>query len=99
MEAQKIRRGWLVSAAMATLFLGLLTRCEPEGAGNFNPIVEENPNPDSTGVRPTDFQCQGKTRCTEMTSCEEALFYMENCPDTEMDGDGDGIPCESQWCP
>jgi hypothetical protein len=44
------------------------------------------------------FQCQGKRRCSEMTSCEEATFYLENCPGVEIDGDADGIPCESQWC-
>ncbi|MBU1691611.1 MAG: excalibur calcium-binding domain-containing protein [Gammaproteobacteria bacterium] len=44
------------------------------------------------------FECQGKRHCSEMTSCEEATFYLKNCPGTEMDGDGDGIPCESQWC-
>jgi cold shock CspA family protein len=44
------------------------------------------------------FQCSGKTRCTQMKSCEEATFYLENCPNTTMDGDHDGIPCEDQWC-
>jgi cold shock CspA family protein len=44
------------------------------------------------------FQCQGKKYCSEMTSCEEATFYLKNCPGVEIDGDGDGIPCESQWC-
>jgi cold shock CspA family protein len=44
------------------------------------------------------FQCQGKRNCSEMTSCEEATFYLKNCPGVEIDGDGDGIPCESQWC-
>ncbi|MFM9834659.1 MAG: cold shock domain-containing protein [Methylophilaceae bacterium] len=44
------------------------------------------------------FQCAGKTRCTEMSSCEEAKFYLNNCPGTIADGDGDGIPCEDQWC-
>jgi hypothetical protein len=44
------------------------------------------------------FTCQGKTRCREMTSCAEAKFYLRNCPGTKMDGDHDGIPCESQWC-
>jgi cold shock CspA family protein len=46
----------------------------------------------------TKFQCQGKRHCSEMTSCEEATFYLRNCPGVEIDGDGDGIPCESQWC-
>jgi len=44
------------------------------------------------------FTCSGKTHCSEMTSCAEAKFYINNCPGTKMDGDGDGTPCESQWC-
>lgn len=46
----------------------------------------------------SQFRCEGKTRCPQMTSCEEATFYLQHCPKTEMDGDGDGVPCESQWC-
>jgi cold shock CspA family protein len=46
----------------------------------------------------TKFQCQGKRYCSQMTSCEEATFYLKNCPGVEIDGDGDGIPCESQFC-
>ena len=45
-----------------------------------------------------NYQCEGKVYCSEMTSCEEAEFYQRNCPGTKMDGDGDGIPCERQWC-
>ncbi len=44
------------------------------------------------------FECQGKTKCSEMTSCAEATFYLRNCPGVEIDGDGDGIPCERQLC-
>ncbi|QYJ98135.1 excalibur calcium-binding domain-containing protein [Shewanella alkalitolerans] len=45
------------------------------------------------------FRCEaGKTHCSHMRSCEEAKFYLRNCPGTEMDGDHDGIPCERQWC-
>jgi cold shock CspA family protein len=44
------------------------------------------------------FSCKGKIHCSQMTSCDEATFYIQNCPNTEMDGDSDGIPCESQWC-
>lgn len=43
------------------------------------------------------FQCQGKVWCSEMASYEEAVFYLRNCPNTKMDGDGDGIPCERQF--
>ncbi|MEA3491750.1 MAG: excalibur calcium-binding domain-containing protein [Campylobacterota bacterium] len=44
------------------------------------------------------YRCDGRTRCTQMHSCQEAKFFQKNCPDVIMDGDGDGIPCESQWC-
>lgn len=46
----------------------------------------------------SNFHCDGRTRCPEMTSCEEALFFLQHCPTVQMDGDGDGIPCERQWC-
>ncbi|MGB3237800.1 MAG: excalibur calcium-binding domain-containing protein [Geitlerinemataceae cyanobacterium] len=45
-----------------------------------------------------EYQCEGKIYCSQMTSCEEAKFYLKNCPGVKIDGDGDGIPCESQWC-
>lgn len=44
------------------------------------------------------FRCDGRTRCSQMTSCEEATFFLRHCPNTTMDGDRDGIPCEQQWC-
>jgi hypothetical protein len=44
------------------------------------------------------FRCDGRTRCSQMTSCEEAIYFVRHCPNTEMDGDADGIPCERQWC-
>ena len=33
-----------------------------------------------------------------MTSCEEATYFIQHCPNTTMDGDHDGVPCEQQWC-
>ncbi len=44
------------------------------------------------------YHCTGKKYCSEMTSCAEARFYLKNCSGTEIDGDGDGEPCERQWC-
>lgn len=52
----------------------------------------------STNVA-TTFRCDGRTHCSQMTSCAEATWFLNNCPDTKMDGDRDGIPCEQQWCP
>jgi cold shock CspA family protein len=44
------------------------------------------------------FRCDGRTHCSQMTSCEEAKFFLRNCPGTKMDGNRDGVPCERQWC-
>ncbi|MBL8355675.1 MAG: excalibur calcium-binding domain-containing protein [Delftia acidovorans] len=44
------------------------------------------------------YSCDGRMHCSQMTSCEEAKFFLRNCPNTKMDGDGDGIPCERQLC-
>ena len=44
------------------------------------------------------FKCDGRTYCSQMTSCAEATFFLQNCPGTKMDGNNDGIPCERQWC-
>lgn len=44
------------------------------------------------------FTCDGRVYCSQMTSCLEATYFLNNCPGTKMDGDNDGIPCEQQWC-
>lgn len=44
------------------------------------------------------FHCDGRTQCSQMTSCAEATCFLRNCPDTKMDGNHDGVPCEVQWC-
>jgi hypothetical protein len=44
------------------------------------------------------FRCDGRTYCSQMTSCAEATFFLRNCPGVKMDGNYDGVPCEKQWC-
>lgn len=48
--------------------------------------------------RSQSFTCAGKQYCSQMTSCDEAIFYVESCGVTTMDGDGDGVPCERGVC-
>lgn len=45
----------------------------------------------------SQFACDGRTHCSQMTSYEEASFFLNHCPGVKMDGDRDGIPCEQQW--
>jgi cold shock CspA family protein/Tfp pilus assembly protein PilE len=45
------------------------------------------------------FSCDGRQHCSQMRSLEEARWFVRNCPNTKMDGDNDGEPCEndSRW--
>lgn len=42
-----------------------------------------------------NFSCDGRQHCSQMTSRAEAEYFTKHCPDTKMDGDNDGIPCEN----
>lgn len=70
------------------------TQYQPTAADTAKPTSVTIPAPRKT--TPT-FRCTGKQHCSQMRSYEEALFYLKNCPNTKMDGDNDGIPCERQF--
>lgn len=62
--------------------------------------LSPTPTPVTTPTQPstpstTGFTCAGKTKCGQMTSCQEAYFYLNNCGLSRLDGDDDGVPCES----
>jgi len=56
------------------------------------PISPQENDPSS------QFRCDGRTYCSQMTSCAEATFFLKNCLGVKMDGNNDGVPCEQQWC-
>ena len=41
------------------------------------------------------FSCGSKHSCQQMTSCDEARFYLTHCGLTRLDGNADGQPCET----
>lgn len=66
-------------------------------------IKARDPSPaparvESAQGTPGAFTCDGRTHCSQMTSCKEAKLFLKNCPGVEMDGDHDGVPCQQQWC-
>lgn len=65
---------------------------QTENEGVIKPRAMTSPSPQET------FRCEKKERCNQMRSCQEAMYYLTHCPWPMMDGDGDGIPCEDQWC-
>jgi hypothetical protein len=68
-----------------------------------SPVVS-SPNTAPAAVPVRSFSCDGRTRCSQMTSCEEAMYFLANCPGVKMDGSrggsgpGNGIPCEREFC-
>lgn len=66
---------------------------------DFNKLGTNGPaGAGGVGPPPSGFRCDGRTRCSQMTSCAEARFFLTNCPRMQMDGNNDGVPCERQWC-
>jgi len=41
------------------------------------------------------YVCGKKYYCSQMESCEEAMFYYTVCGLKRLDGDNDGVPCET----
>jgi len=70
----------------------LLSESSEAKASNFSSSSSE------IQVSNDQYKCDGRTYCSEMTSCAEATFFLKNCPGVKMDGDNDGVPCEQQWC-
>ncbi|WP_083930850.1 excalibur calcium-binding domain-containing protein [Solimonas variicoloris] len=89
-------RSLLVLAAIAAMaWYGyqhhVAPRAEESGEAWDEPAVQHV----SAAVK---YSCDGRTYCSQMHSCEEATFFLRNCPETKMDGNNDGVPCERQWC-
>ena len=64
--------------------------------------VQQPPATAAVGNAPvpplSSSRCDGRQHCSQMTSCAEAKYFLQNCPGVKMDGDGDGVPCEEQLC-
>lgn len=63
-----------------------------------NPTVTSQPVLTAQSAETPSFACDGRQHCSQMTSCAEATYFIQHCPNTKMDGNNDGIPCEKQWC-
>lgn len=91
-----------VAVALALVGFGVYSYTKYAGRAHRTPVAVPDasvaPATSTPGPAAARFQCDGRTLCSQMTSCEEATFFLRNCPGVQMDGNGDGIPCEKQWC-
>jgi cold shock CspA family protein len=81
----------ILMVAAAVFAFDKFSNHTPVATTPFEPSFSESIKPSQT------FTCQGKVYCSQMSSYDEAVFYLQNCPGTKMDGDGDGEPCEQQF--
>jgi len=70
----------------------------PEHAFGTQTELEDLPAIDLRSSSRSRFACDGRIYCSQMTSCDEAKYFVAHCPNVKMDGNGDGVPCEKQWC-
>jgi hypothetical protein len=63
----------------------------PRAAQPTSPVQQLAPAPGNKSNR----SCGAKKTCGQMASCEEAMFYLTQCGLSRLDGDSDGVPCES----
>jgi hypothetical protein len=92
-------RGAVLAVVVALLGLYGYSQYQKFQAGSSAPTSTPAPSHSNSRQFPSSrFNCDGRTHCSHMTSCDEAKYFIQNCPNTKMDGDGDGVPCESQWC-
>lgn len=95
-EAQQARRGlWSLQADQITAPWDWRA-ARRSGQGSSMPAVPVSPGRSAamSGGIPQDSACGAKSRCSQMTTCAEATYYLRSCRAEKLDGDGDGVPCE-----
>jgi cold shock CspA family protein len=94
-------RSLLLIAATIAVFVAVGSyawqRFDPLVEDTGVPLLDPAPSAEPMSASPI-FQCDGRTQCSQMTSCAEAEYFLKHCPGTQMDGNNDGEPCEQQWC-
>lgn len=65
------------------------------GTVGEQPRAANFPSAAPTTASPATTSCGRKKFCSEMASCEEARHYLTQCGIKTLDGNSDGMPCES----
>jgi len=60
--------------------------------------IQNQTNSSTVNESSSSFVCNCSKTCSQMVSCEEAYFQLNNCGCSARDADHDGVPCES-ICP
>jgi deoxyribonuclease-1 len=73
------------------------TPATPSVPASPSPSVPTPPlaKPTTPAATSSGWMCGAKTTCGQMSSCDEAKFYLTTCGVKRLDGDGDGVPYAS----
>lgn len=108
-EAEQVQRGlaWVyqhysddarllaLEAAAKAARRGLWADAKPMPPWDWRHGGKAQQGPTKSTTEVSAGRCGAKRTCGEMTSCEEARFYLTQCGLSRLDGDGDGRPCEA----
>jgi len=94
---RKERPGIFSRAVSLLIVLGLVGYGYSEYSQHTSPLAANAPKQEMQEFSQA-YRCDGRKHCSQMTSCAEATFFLRNCPNVQMDGNNDGVPCEQQWC-
>ena len=97
-QPKKHTRSYLGLALATLVLLGFWLQTENKIEGNDPAGLRSQAPTAPPNLQSSNFQCDGRTLCSQMHSCAEATYFIQNCPNTQMDGNNDGEPCELQWC-
>ncbi|MFT6899456.1 MAG: hypothetical protein ACJA13_003893 [Paraglaciecola sp.] len=87
--------GWPLSSVQAQSATGLVSNSARGQSAKDTPRKPGTRVPGQPAPTIMNFRCDGRQYCSQMTSRAEAEYFLGHCPDTRMDGDYDGIPCEN----
>jgi cold shock CspA family protein len=96
-DHRKERPGLFARVIPLLVVVGLVAYGYGEYTRRAAPLPANSAEPEIQ-ARSQTYACDGRTHCSQMTSCAEAKFFLRNCPNVKMDGNNDGVPCEQQWC-
>ena len=109
MEAEQVRRGlaWVyrqynrdaqllaLEAEAKAARRGLWADAKPTPPWDWRHGGQPAKTPERSTPEVFTGRCGAKRTCQEMSSCEEARFYLTECGLKRLDRDQDGTPCEA----
>lgn len=108
-EAEQVRRGlaWVyrqyshdaqllaLEAEAKAARRGLWADVNPRPPWDWRHRDQSRQAPERSAPEVFTGRCGAKRTCKEMTSCEEARFYLTECGLIRLDRDQDSVPCEA----